>query len=149
MKTDKGIFGHIGSAIFIACVGVACATTNAGLVTPNHPTVTDQSDCAAACATLHSLGCAQGNPISMGTKCGNNADCKDLNGNSDPKQQCAADGTCMVTCVTFCIDTENQGVWLDPTCVKDVTSCDQVDKCPLPAPRQPSCTGPGCQLSPR
>lgn len=148
---DKGIVGHIRSAVIVAAIAVASIAsckTNAGLVTPNPPVVTDQSDCAAACSTLKGLGCKEGNPIDMGTTCKFDSDCKGPDGNWDHSQACAANGACMVTCANFCTSTENQGVWLDPTCVKSITSCSQIDSCPAPAPKQPvnSCEGPACAL---
>lgn len=105
-------------------------------ITPQPPKVNDQASCVAACANLKYLGCSQANPIDMETKCKSDADCKDLNGNTDAKQQCSALGSCIVTCTNFCSDTEDQGVWLDPTCVAKVTSCDQIESCPTPAPKQ-------------
>jgi hypothetical protein len=120
------------------------------IITPNPPVVTDQSDCASACDNLKFLGCKEGNPIDMGTTCHVDADCKDVHGVTDTTQACSALGTCMTTCVNFCTVTENQGVWLDPSCVAKVTSCDQIEQCPAPVPATGgnSCTGAGCKVAP-
>ena len=145
------ITGLAGLA-FVAFLTAASCNQNSGGVTPAPPVVTDQSDCAAACDNLRHLGCDEGNPIDMGTKCKVNSDCKDVNGNTDAKQSCSALGTCMVSCVNFCIDTENQGVWLDPTCVKNISNCNQINSCPTPKPKPaaaaPACKGEGgvCQV---
>jgi hypothetical protein len=141
-----GIKTSIGSALFIAVVCIASCKTNRGLVTPNPPVVTDQGDCVAACDNLKTLGCEQAQPIDMGTTCKVDADCLGPDGATDKFQTCSALGTCMVTCANFCVSTENQGVWLDPTCVKKVTACDQVEQCPAPKKPANSCNGPACPL---
>lgn len=135
------------SAAFMLAVGLAACSScknNAGLVTPNPPVVTDQGDCAAACENLQRLHCSEGDPVDMGMSCHTAADCT-KNGAPDPLQECVA-GKCEVSCVNFCIDTENQGVWLDPACVKSIDSCDKVESCPLPSKPKPSCEGPACNL---
>lgn len=148
---DKGSVRHVRSIAVAAAIiiaSIASCKTNAGLVTPNPPVVTDQSDCVDACNTLRHLGCEEGNPIDMGNKCKVDTDCKGADGNSDPSQTCAVNGECMVTCANFCVATENSGVWLDPACVKAITACSQIDSCPAPTPKQPvnTCSGPACAL---
>ena len=34
-----------------------------------------------------------------------------------------------VSCEKFCKDTMNQRVWLEPTCVSQIVSCDQIESC--------------------
>lgn len=122
-----------------------CKTVNNdGKVTPQPPVITDSSDCEAACTNLQRLHCPEGEPIDMGDSCKASGDCKDLNNKSDPKQYCGTNGHCMVTCATFCVDTQNQGVWLDPACVKQITSCEQINSCPTPKKPGPTCEGPAC-----
>lgn len=33
------------------------------------------------------------------------------------------------TYTQFCIEKQNQGVWLNPRCVSQITSCEQIDNC--------------------
>jgi hypothetical protein len=60
----------------------------------------DTVDCPAACEKMRSLGCPEGQPL--------------------------ADGT---TCEKFCKDTQKSGHALRPSCVKDITSCSQINEC--------------------
>lgn len=146
MRLNRASRGASALAFVLACV-VSC---NQGRpVSPNPPVVVDQDQCAAACDNLKALGCQEGNPIDMKHSCHVASDCKDIDGNVDPKQSCAANGECMVTCAQFCIDTEDAGVWLDPGCVRSIRSCDQVESCPMAMPKQPvnTCEGPACALS--
>lgn len=64
-----------------------------------HPP-TDTDQCPAACEHLRELGCPEGDPLEDGT-----------------------------TCEKFCIDTQEAGHGLNPTCVKDITSCEEIDNC--------------------
>lgn len=61
--------------------------------------------CLAACETLQRLGCPEGEPLEDGT-----------------------------SCVQFCEKTQKEGHPLKPVCVKDITSCDQLDDCMAPTP---------------
>jgi hypothetical protein len=131
--------------ILTLCTGASCQN-NGGKVTPNPPVITDQSECAAACANLQQLHCSEGDPIDMGHACQASADCLSLDGQPDAKQACVA-GRCQVNCTNFCIDTENQGVWLDPGCVKGIKACSEINSCPLPKKPGPTCEGPGCNRS--
>lgn len=92
-------------------------------VTPMPPVVTDQGACAPACANLQKLNCKEGQPIDMKMRCATSQNCSG-------KATCVG-GKCVTSCTDFCVDTENEGVWLDPTCVATVTSCGDIDKCPL------------------
>jgi len=60
----------------------------------------DTDQCAAACEHLRELGCEEGKPLEDGT-----------------------------SCEKFCEDTQNSGHWLNPTCVKDIMSCSEIDAC--------------------
>ncbi len=141
--------GHIRTfaaatmAMFLL-VGSDCKS-NGGMITPNPPVITDQNECVAACANLQKLHCPEGNAIDMRSACKVDSDCKGLDGQTDTKQACTA-GKCMTSCANFCIETENQGVWLDPICVKSITSCSQIDSCPLPKKPVPTCVGPACDF---
>lgn len=133
------IMKRIFSAVFavaLATVFVGCPT-NPG-VTPQPPVINDQAKCQAACDHLKALGCEEGQPIDMHTTCRINADCA-------ANQTCSALGTCMVTCVQFCIDTENAGVWLDPGCVASINTCAEINQCPLAKPKT-ACTSDACPM---
>lgn len=93
-------------------------------VTPNPPVITDQANCSSACARLKILRCEEGTDLDMKKACVTIDECG--------KGQTCVDGRCIVTCTQFCTDTENRGVFLDPTCVMNITSCDQIERCPLP-----------------
>lgn len=61
-------------------------------------------DCPAACARLQQLGCPEGDPLPDGT-----------------------------TCAEFCQETQRKGHALDPTCVKTIQTCEELEtKCNLP-----------------
>lgn len=116
--------------MFALVAALSCTITQPG-TSPAPLAVTDQSHCVTACAHLAALGCAQSNPIDMHATCRVNSDCKGPTGVPDTFQTCSAAGTCMTTCTNFCIETENNGVYLDPTCVAAISSCSQVDTCPI------------------
>lgn len=92
-------------------------------ITPTPPIITDQNNCEAACAQLKRLECEEGTPLVP-----NDAGTCVISDTCGVGQTCV-DGKCAWTCTKFCTDTENAGVFLDPTCVMHVTSCDQVDRC--------------------
>lgn len=132
----------------VGLAALSCHNVTPG-VTPAPPVVTDQSQCQAACDNLKVLGCAEANPIDMGTQCKHDADCVGPDGKPDVYQSCAANGACIISCVNFCTSTEKNGVWLDPTCVALIVTCDQIESCPAPAPRPgTSCTGSSCKVAP-
>ena len=60
----------------------------------------DTADCPAACEKLRALGCPEGQPLEDGT-----------------------------TCEKFCQDTQESGHALRPSCVMDITTCEQLPKC--------------------
>ena len=142
----------LGSA-WVASAGLAFAllTSQCHVIQPGvsaaPSTVTDQSSCQAACDNIKSLGCAEANPIDMGTKCNADTDCMGPDGKHDTYQTCSAAGGCIVTCANFCVSTENTGVWLSPTCVVSVTSCSAIDQCSL-SQTGTTCTGSSCKVSP-
>lgn len=55
-------------------------------------------DCTAACAKMQELGCEEGTDLDDGT-----------------------------TCVEFCVDTQQSGHALNPTCLKDISSCEDIE----------------------
>jgi hypothetical protein len=112
--------------VLLAAIFVGCPKSLG--VTSQPPVVTDQDQCVPACAKLKELHCADGEPIDMKKSCVIQAEC-------GPGQTCSG-GTCHASCEQFCRDTEDQGVWLDPICVSQITSCDQVDSCPTPQPKK-------------
>lgn len=120
---------------FIILCNSCVPTPKPPVVTPVPPAVVDQDACLAACDNLNRLNCEDGKDIETKTKCLINAEC-------GVGQTCSAKGLCIAPCVTFCRDTEEQGVWLDPNCVAEITACDQVDNCPLATPKVSSGGGP-------
>jgi len=139
----------IANVLFIACVALIIGCPKPVVVTPVPPVVTDQNVCVDACANLQKLGCKEGDPIDMGTRCDAFGNCKDVYGQTDASQTCdATTNKCMTSCANFCVAVENQGVWLDPTCVSKITACSQIESCPLAQPKQPTntCTGRACSI---
>lgn len=145
LLTERVVSSLIISVVVFSACALGCKN-NGGMITPNPPVITDQAFCQAACDNLQSLGCQEAQPISMGTQCSNDADCKDLDGNADKFQTCVQH-MCETSCTNFCISTENQGVWLDPICVSKIVTCDDINLCPAPRKPEPSCIGPACQSS--
>lgn len=111
-------------------------------VTPQPYEITDQGMCKAACDHIgpSGLDCDEGKPIVMKGLCKVDTDC-------DTNQTCNASGRCEVTCERFCIDVENNGVWLDPTCLSKVKSCSEIDNCPATHPV--ACTENECKMPPK
>ena len=113
----------ITTALAIAAIVVACKPAN-NPPTPNPPPpVPNASDCSEACDHLKYLGCEEGNPIDVGTPCKVDSDC-------GPPMSCSALGQCMITCTAWCTDLMSKGVDMNPTCVKDISSCSELEtKC--------------------
>ena len=133
------------SAVTMVLIAVnifGCPKTFTG-VTPQPPEVTDQAKCKEACDHIgpKGLNCEEGMPIDMKKLCKVDVDC-------DTNQTCNVAGHCEVSCERFCIDTENQGVWLDPVCVAGVKTCSEIDKCPAPVPAA-ACGPNECPLPPK
>lgn len=63
----------------------------------------DTHNCAAACMRLQDLGCPEGLPLEDGT-----------------------------TCTRFCIETQQSGHALNPTCVMTMSSCAELAACTEP-----------------
>jgi len=70
---------------------------------PVHIEPDDTPNCAAACKKLIELGCPEGQPLEDGT-----------------------------TCEQFCIDTQESGHPLNPTCVMGMTACSELPGCTNP-----------------
>ena len=107
------------SIIFLSALLLGCQEKP---ITPMPPLVTDQAACPAACSNLQKLGCEEGRPIDMGMSCKDDSGCH-------VGHTCQA-GKCVASCNKFCVDTENNGVWLDPICISGIMSCSQVEDCP-------------------
>ena len=116
------MFRKISAFSIILIVSVFLGCPHPTEITPMPPTVTDQDQCTPACVHLRELNCDEGKPIDMKKSCYTDHDC-------DSHQDCLF-GRCTVPCEDFCRATENEGVFLDPTCVVKITSCDQIDSCP-------------------
>lgn len=99
---------YIFSVIFSTALVINCGSTTV----QSHPTpvVTDTAMCVTADQHLASLCSADSSK---------NAYC------------------CLVDALTkkgknytqFCIEKQNEGVFLNPRCISQVTSCDQIDAC--------------------
>lgn len=113
----------------VMAISLATVSCPHQMVTPMPPDIKDQSFCKAACDHIGptDLRCDEGMPIVMKGICNVNVDC-------DQNQTCQS-GRCQVTCEQFCIDTENAGIFLSPSCVVGVTSCSQINDCPKAIPR--------------
>lgn len=119
----KNVFSRfLATVAWVASVPFLITCKQGTEVTPQPPVITDQHMCSSACARLYSLKCEEGDPIDMKKSCESSSDCV-------PGQYCIRH-TCHVSCEDFCVDTENAGVWLDPTCVSKIVSCSQVNSCP-------------------
>ena len=109
-------------AISIATVLAGFGCNNCAGVLPTPVIPTDSDKCAAACEKLVSLGCEEGNPVQVPLS---SDDCI-LHGKKVSKVD--AGSICEVPCSTFCDDTQNTGVWLNPTCViENVTKCSDLE----------------------
>jgi len=60
----------------------------------------DSDHCPTACSHLRDLGCEEGEPL--------------------------ADGT---TCEAWCVETQDSGHWLNPTCAEGIVSCEELVFC--------------------
>jgi len=140
MKLRKIVGRSWCAALFVSFVAMcsSCVSTPPPPpVTPVPPVVVDQDECQAACDNLNKLNCEDGKDIETHTRCLINAEC-------GVGQTCSPKGQCIAPCVTFCRDTEEQGVWLDPGCVATITACDQIDDCPMSMPKAASASKRSC-----
>ena len=108
--------------IIIAATSLLTVGCREKPITPMPPIVTDQAACPSACSNLRKLGCEEAQPIETSISCSTDSQCG--------RGAVCSMGTCLVSCEKFCIDTEDRGVWLDPTCVANVSSCSMIDSCP-------------------
>ena len=60
----------------------------------------DTHRCTPACERLRALGCEEGEPLEDGT-----------------------------TCEAFCVETQESGHALNPTCIMQIDSCDEIEAC--------------------
>jgi len=85
-----------------------------------HPTPfpPDIQTCEEACNHIgpDGLNCEEGQPIDMLWPDAHGC----VNGIDEVK---------CVSCKKFCEDTMNQRVWLEPSCVLTINSCDQIESC--------------------
>lgn len=77
---------------------------------PQPAVITDTEHCGPACTHLMELGCPEGFPISVATGDG---------------------GTRQASCVEYCKNTQDQGIWLNPSCVETITTCSQIEDCAI------------------
>lgn len=85
--------------LILALVIAGCTCRN----TPVPPVVippNDTDSCGAACVHLRQLHCPEGEPLPDGT-----------------------------TCEAFCVNTQQNGHALRPSCVQNITACSQINTC--------------------
>lgn len=82
----------------------------------------DNGACNQACVKLSSLGCVEAQPLKADRQCVEDSDCPDIS-------SCIR-GECETSCLDFCIATQDNGVWLNPTCVMNIKTCDELNLCP-------------------
>ncbi len=89
-----------------AAAFVGCASCRSTPIAPDDVVDGGDDPCARACQRLATLGCAEAAPTDAGA-----------------------------TCVEVCRNTEASGVVsLDPACVANIATCDEVDACVRDAP---------------
>lgn len=109
----KIIIGLLTTFLVVSCV----QTTNL----PANNNAHDLKNCEEACLTLDKLNCEESKPIPLFVKCTSPADCQSM-------QSCVS-GFCNVTCLSFCMSTQNAGVDLGLLCVSKIKSCDEIETC--------------------
>lgn len=86
------------------------------------PVVPDTGySCRTACDNLKFLGCEEGEPLLTRHNCNFDADC-------ESGQYCST-GQCVVSCITFCEETQDQGVSLSVACATNINSCEELNDC--------------------
>jgi hypothetical protein len=108
----------IRSFVIVLLICVAC---NHRPVSPRPPEVMDTENCSAACDNLKRLRCEEGNSIPTGLDCVSDAECG--------RGEDCFERKCVAPCDTFCRETQNWGVWLQPRCVSMISSCTQLETC--------------------
>ena len=119
----KMFFRTLTGCLFVLVLSCSVATPEPVTPTPMPEVIVDTSECTKACDNLRKLGCSEGDPIVTNTGCVTTDDC--------PSFQRCESGRCVASCEVFCNDTQTQGVWLDPTCVAEITGCERIDSCPI------------------
>lgn len=99
MTRRRLILTSLNILFALILIGGSCGPVKPDPINPD-----DSDMCPAACDNLRRLGCEEGNDV------------------YDPE----ADA--MIPCEFFCLDTQGKGHALNPTCVAEITSCDQMDK---------------------
>ena len=86
---------------------------------PNPPVITDYDKCGIACENLTKLNCLESKPIKTKQKCKVNSECS--------QYDICENGFCLASCTTICIETEKNGIALNPNCIARITKCEQVE----------------------
>jgi hypothetical protein len=120
MSKDGIMFKQFSTTVMILFFGGCLNSCPSSPILPAPPEVIDADMCKPACDHLKELGCEEGEPVDTGEDCPPGMGCKDAS---------CIEGVCMVTCERFCEETEKNGVWLNPTCVVNVASCDKIETC--------------------
>jgi hypothetical protein len=91
----------LGLTAVFAAVLVSCASCRSTPVAPDVADAGEDDACARACGRLAALGCPEAEPTDAGA-----------------------------TCVEVCRNAEASGVvTLEPDCVADAATCDDIDRC--------------------
>ncbi len=80
---------------------------------PQPPMITDTHECKPACEHLRELKCPDG--------CGPGFE-----------SECSYPDGGTYSCEDYCVNTQSNGVihvWLNPSCVKEIPSCDKIESC--------------------
>jgi hypothetical protein len=91
-------------------------------ITINPIEITDTNKCLPACENLRRLGCPEGQPVFNGETCQAGMGCN---------LGTCIEAKCMATCERFCADMQDSGVWLNPTCVAEIQSCNVIEDCAI------------------
>jgi hypothetical protein len=94
-------------SIFVPVVFLLCGCPNDRSFNPQP--VPDSELCSAMCVHLRELNCEEGRPLYDSGRLGP----KDV-----PNK----------TCEEFCTEQQAQGVFVNPRCVMQVKSCDEIEK---------------------
>lgn len=87
-------------SLLLSTLAIFLLTASSCPPTPTPHPPEDTDKCPAACERLRELGCPEGEPLEDGT-----------------------------TCEDFCIQTQDEGHALNPTCVMEIDSCEEIESC--------------------
>lgn len=110
---------HVAPFFIVVSGLIGCP--NPRPVSPTPPVIDDSDVCVQACQHLNDLGCEEGRPVASGVECVSDSDCRE-------GDDCV-DRVCHAPCATFCRETQDWGIWLQPRCVAEINLCGDIDRC--------------------